>query len=205
MSLVAHYIKLIDFTFGGRRSRSGSGLRRDRRGQANGPTWDSNQLKLVYEYEDGREAAFDIHTPWVNPDNFPGYVEEEVQFRVDNGVWNGHLCRRGIECTIGGKDPERVQDHDQHPLQRHVRRRAPLWGERSQRGYGIEALEHFFREVAFVEFGGPAQDRDDRLATMRELVRTTICRPTARSSPRYKPWSTSCGNTSPATRTVSCR
>ena len=45
---------------------------------------------MVYAYPDGREAAFDIHTSWVTPDNFPGYVEQEVQFRFDNGVWNAH-------------------------------------------------------------------------------------------------------------------
>src|SRR5947209_16413751 len=28
------------------------------------------------------------------------------------------------------------------------------WGERSQRGYGVEILRRFFEEVAFVEFGG---------------------------------------------------
>ena len=39
------------------------------------------------------------------PDNFPGYVEQEVQFRFDNGVWNGHSRKRGIECTIEGKTP----------------------------------------------------------------------------------------------------
>ena len=29
---------------------------------------------------------------------FPGYVEQEVQFRFDNGVWNAHSRKRGIEC-----------------------------------------------------------------------------------------------------------
>ena len=29
------------------------------------------------------------------------------------------------------------------------------WNERSQRGYGVEVLERFAREVAMVEFGGP--------------------------------------------------
>ena len=28
------------------------------------------------------------------------------------------------------------------------------WGDRSQRGYGIEIIRRFFEEVAFVEFGG---------------------------------------------------
>ena len=30
------------------------------------------------------------------------------------------------------------------------------WGERSQRGYGVEVLRRFVEEVAYVEFGGAA-------------------------------------------------
>src|ERR1700712_2282696 len=43
------------------------------------------------------------------------------------------------------------------------------WGERSQRGYGIEVLERFAREVANVEFGGPAIERSTRLEAARKL------------------------------------
>ena len=90
-------------------------------GPADGPTWDSTQLRLIYAYDDGREAAFDIHTSWVTPDNFPGYVEQEVQFRFDNGVWNAHSRKRGVECTVEGRR-RCAQDHDQQPLQRHIPR-----------------------------------------------------------------------------------
>ena len=105
----------------------------------------------------GREAAFDIHTSWVTPDNFPGYVEQEVQFRFDNGVWNGHSRKRGVECTIEGRTPlERKITMNNHYNGTFLE----PWGERSQRGYGIEVLERFVREVATVEFGGPAGERD---------------------------------------------
>ena len=164
--VAVHYIKLIDFTFGGRLKTVSASGQRGIVGAANGPTWDSNQLKLVYEYEDGREAAFDIHTSWVNPDNFPGYVEQEVQFRFDNGVWNGHSRRRGIECTIEGKTPNEykitINTHYNGTF-------VEPWGERSQRGYGIEVLERFAREVARVEWGGAAGERGTRLAEARRL------------------------------------
>lgn len=164
--VAVHYIKLIDFTFGGRLKTASASGQRGLVGAANGPTWDSNQLKLVYEYEDGREAAFDIHTSWVNPDNFPGYVEQEVQFRFDNGVWNGHSRRRGIECTIEGKTPNEfkitINTHYNGTF-------VEPWGERSQRGYGIEVLERFAREVARVEWGGAAGERASRLAEARRL------------------------------------
>ena len=164
--VAVHYIKLIDFTFGGRLKTVSASGQRGIVGAANGPTWDSNQLKLVYEYEDGREAAFDIHTSWVNPDNFPGYVEQEVQFRFDNGVWNGHSRRRGIECTIEGKTPNEfkitINTHYNGTF-------VEPWGERSQRGYGIEVLERFAREVARVEWGGAAGERGTRLTEARRL------------------------------------
>jgi predicted dehydrogenase len=158
--VAVHYIKLIDFTFGGRLKSITCTGQRGLVGPANGPTWDSTQLRMVYEYGDGREAAFDIHTSWVTPDNFPGYVEQEVQFRFDNGVWNGHSRKRGIECTIEGKTPiDRKITMNNHYNGTFLE----PWGERSQRGYGIEVLERFAREVAHVEFGGPAGERDERL------------------------------------------
>jgi predicted dehydrogenase len=164
--VAVHYIKLIDFTFGGRLKTVTCAGQRGIVGPADGPTWDSTQLRMIYEYPDGREAAFDIHTSWVNPENFPGYVEQEVQFRFDNGVWNGHSRKRGIELTIEGKTPNTFKiTMNTHYNGTFVE----PWGERSQRGYGVEVLRRFVEEVAYVEHGGPADGRRTRLAEMRAL------------------------------------
>ena len=136
-------------------------------GPATGPTWDSTQLRLIYAYDDGREAAFDIHTSWVTPNNFPGYVEQEVQFRFDNGIWNAHSRKRGIECTIEDKTPMEMKiSMNNHYNGQFVE---PT-GERSQRGYGIEVIERFVRETAYVEWGGPSSERDERLQSVRGLA-----------------------------------
>ena len=164
--VAVHYIKLIDFTFGGRLKSVSCTGQRGIVGAADGPTWDSNQLRLIYQYDDGREATFDIHTSWVTPDNFPGYVDQEVQFRFDNGVWNAHSRKRGVECTV----------EDRTPLLRKINMNNHYngtflepWGDRSQRGYGIEVLERFVRELAIVEFGGPPEQRLERLEATRNL------------------------------------
>lgn len=165
--VAVHYVKLIDFTFGGRLKSVSCTGQRGLVGPADGNTWDSTQLRLVYDHADGREAAFDIHTSWVTPDNFPGYVEQEVQFRFDNGVWNGHSRRRGVECTVEGRTPLDLKI----TLNNHYNASCvEPWGERSQRGYGVEAIERFAREVAFVEFGGSPADRATRLAQMTALA-----------------------------------
>ncbi|MCA9221498.1 MAG: Gfo/Idh/MocA family oxidoreductase [Planctomycetales bacterium] len=165
--VAVHYIKLIDYTFGGRLKSVGCTGQRGLVGPADGPTWDSTQLRLIYEYGDGREAAFDIHTSWVTPDNFPGYVEQEVQFRFDNGVWNGHSRKRGVELTIEGRTPIEMKT----TINNHYNGSfLEPWGERSQRGYGIEVLERFAREVAYVELGGGADERATRLQAMRSLA-----------------------------------
>lgn len=168
--VAVHYIKLIDFTFGGNLKRVTCTGQRGLVGPADGDTWDSTQLRLIYEYPspDGgpsREAAFDIHTSWVTPDNFPGYVEQEVQFRFDNGVWNGHSRRRGVECTIEEKTPLTAKISMNNHYNGSF---LEPWGERSQRGYGIEAIERFVREVADVEFGvdGSRKERLDRNAAL---------------------------------------
>jgi predicted dehydrogenase len=165
--VAVHYIKLIDFTFGGRLKSVQCTGQRGLVGPADGPTWDSTQLRMIYEYEGGREAAFDIHTSWVTPDNFPGYVEQEVQFRFDNGVWNGHSRKRGVELTVEGRTPTELKT----TINTHYNGTfLEPWGARAQRGYGIEVLERFVREVAQVEFGGPASERAQRLAAARTLA-----------------------------------
>lgn len=165
--VAVHYIKLIDFTFGGRLKTITATGQRGLVGPQDGPTWDSCQMRMIYEYPSGREAAFDIHTSWVTPDNFPGYVEQEVQFRFDNGVWNGHSRKRGVECTVEGRTPFTLKN----TMNNHYNGTfLEPWGERSQRGYGVEVLERFVREVAFLELGGPAPRRQDRFQSMRSLT-----------------------------------
>lgn len=182
--VAVHYIKLIDFTFKkGTHPISGEAEeekgcvpfslarvhatgQRGLVGPADGPTWDSVQLQMVYAYPDGREAAFDIHTSWVTPDNFPGYVEQEVQFRFDNGVWNAHQRKRGVEVTVEGRTPHELKITPNHHYNGTF---LEPWGERAQRGYGVEILRRFFEEVAFVEHGGPAGERPERLERMRCL------------------------------------
>jgi hypothetical protein len=140
-------------------------------GPADGPTWDSVQLQMVYRYDDGREAAFDIHTSWVTPDNFPGYVEQEVQFRFDNGVWNAHQRKRGVEVTVEELSPAKVKYTPNHHYNGTF---VEPWGQRSQRGYGVEILRRFFEEVAYVEHGGSPEGRTARLKEMRALAYSDV-------------------------------
>lgn len=167
--VAVHYLKLIDFSFGPDWSldRISATGQRGIVGPTDGPTWDSVQLQVVYRHPDQREAAFDIHTSWVTPDNFPGYVEQEVQFRFDNAVWNAHQRKRGVELTVENRTPGELKNT---PNYHYNGTFLEPWGERSQRGYGVEVIERFFREVAFVEFGGPAEGRPERLKQMRALT-----------------------------------
>lgn len=164
--VAVHYIKLIDFTFGGRLQSVACSGQRGLVGPIDGSTWDSTQLRLTYQFDDGRSATFDIHTGWVTPENFPGYVEQEVQFRFDNGVWNGHSRKRGVECTVEGITPLQMKT----TLNNHYNGKfEEPFGGRTQRGYGIEVIERFAREVAYVQFGKDPTDEADRLQWMRQL------------------------------------
>jgi predicted dehydrogenase len=172
--VAVHYIKLLDFTFGRASAPLPCQLRRVTAtgqrglvGSPDGPTWDSVQLQLVYAYADGREAAFDIHTSWVTPDDFPGYVEQEVQFRFDNGVWSAHQRKRGVELTVEGRSPGEFKYTPNHHYSTAF---VEPPGQRSHRGYGVEILRRFFEEVAFVEFGGDPAERIGRLEATRALA-----------------------------------
>tara|TARA_R110002111_G_scaffold168038_2_gene233942 strand:+ start:44575 stop:45855 length:1281 start_codon:yes stop_codon:yes gene_type:complete len=164
--VAVHYIKLIDFTFGGKLKTITASGQRGLVGDKDGPTWDSCQMRMVYEYDSGREAAFDIHTSWVTPDNFPGYVEQEVQFRFDNGLWNGHSRKRGVECTVEDKTPFTIKNSMNNHFNGTF---VEPWNTRSQRGYGIEVIERFAQEVAMIELGGPDAERQQRLEAARSL------------------------------------
>jgi predicted dehydrogenase len=173
--VAVHYIKLIDFSFSDdgtagplpwRLARVSATGQRGLVGPADGPTWDSVQLQMVYAYPDGREAAFDIHTSWVTPDNFPGYVEQEVQFRFDNGVWAAHQRKRGVEMTVERRTPGELKITPNHHYNGKF---LEPWNDRSQRGYGVEVIRRFFEEVAFVEFGGSKDLRPERLARVRQM------------------------------------
>ncbi len=166
--VAVHYLKLIDFTFGShwKLTRISATGQRGIVDMPSSSTWDSVQLRVVYTHTDSREAAFDIHTSWVNPDNFPGYVDQEVQFRFDNGIWSAHQRKRGVELAIEGRTPNEIKET---PNNHYSTEFLEPWGERSRRGYGIEAIEQIFREIAFVEFGGDANEREQRLQSMRNL------------------------------------
>lgn len=166
--VAVHYLKLIDFTFGPdwELARVTATGQRGLVGPIHGNTWDSVQMQVVYRYPDGREAAFDIHTSWVTPDNFPGYVEQEVQFRFDNGVWNAHQRKRGVELTVEGRTPHELKITPNHHYNALVEE---PWGERRQRGYGLEVIQRFLEEVAYVEFGGSVAERSQRFQAMSKL------------------------------------
>jgi D-galacturonate reductase len=166
--VAVHYIKLIDFTFGPswsltRISATGQrGLVRS----ADSNTWDSVQLQITYTHPNNREATFDIHTSWVMPDNFLGYVEQEVQFRFDNAIWNAHQRKRGVEVVIEGLTPDVYKTTPNHHYNASF---LEPWGEQTQRGYGIEILHRFFYELAYVEYGGPPELRMQRYQEIASL------------------------------------
>ena len=72
------------------------------------------------------------------------------------------------------------------------------WGERSQRGYGIEVLERFVGEVAEVEFGGPRRRARRAAGGCPRSWPTTTSRPIARPWPRCRRWKPSSPATPPA-------
>src|SRR5262249_59544247 len=88
--VAVHYIKLIDFTFGGegwRLARIACNGQRGIVGPAGGKNWDSVQLQIVYAYPHGREAALDIHTSWGTPHHFPRYARQKLQLLLYNHVF----------------------------------------------------------------------------------------------------------------------
>ena len=74
-------------------------------------------------------------------------------------------------------------------------------GSRSQRGYGIEVLEEFAREVAYVEYGLDDLTRQQRIAQLSNGT-TMILQVIAKQSPRCTPWKRSLNNMRPEIQTA---
>ncbi|MFN9233585.1 MAG: gfo/Idh/MocA family oxidoreductase, partial [Planctomyces sp.] len=84
----------------------------------------------------------------------------------ENGIWNGHSRKRGVELTVEGLTPLKMKN----TINNHYNGSfLEPWGERAQRGYGIEVIDRFARETAWVEYGGPAGEREQRLQQIRQL------------------------------------
>lgn len=170
--VAVHYLKLIDFTFGlcsgqnWRLSRVACTGQRGIVGPTGGSTWDSVQLRVEYIYPDGRECCFDIHTSWVNPDNFPGYVDQEAQFRFDNGIWLSHQRRRGVELSIEDKTPFDIKETPNHHYNAES---LEPWGPRARRGYGLEVIERFLIECSMVFQATSLDSKSARLNDVRSM------------------------------------
>src|SRR5262249_54729495 len=82
----------------------------------------------------------------------------------DNAVWLAHQRKRGVEVTVEGRTPHELKVTPNHHYNGTF---LEPWGQRSQRGYGVEVLRRFFEEEAQVEFGGPPEGRDGRLRQVR--------------------------------------
>ncbi len=101
---------------------------------------------------------------------FPGYVEQEVQFRFDNGVWNCHSRKRGVELTIEGSTPfKRKTTMNNH----YNGTFAEPWGERSQRGYGIESSSGLSARRRTSNTAGPPVSATNDSARCSGLATTT--------------------------------
>src|SRR5262249_40867968 len=85
----------------------------------------------------------------------------------DNGIWIAHQRKRGVEMAVEGRTPHDLKNTPNHHYNGTF---VEPWGERSQRGYGIEVLRRFFEEMAFVEFAGPPALRDQPLQQRRTLA-----------------------------------
>ena len=174
--VAVHYLKLIDFTFG--------------------PDW---QLARISAHRPARPRR-----PGRRPDLGLGAAAGRLpppgrpRGRVRHPHQLGHAGQLPRLRRAGGAVPLRQRRLERPPAE--ARRRVTVegrtpgelkntpnhhyngtflepWGERSQRGYGIEIIERFFEEVAFVEFGGPAAERADGCADAGADLQRPVGRP----------------------------
>ncbi len=154
--VAVHYIKLIDFTFGGRLksvtapASAGSSVRPTARpGTA---TQTADDLRVRRRPRGGVRHS---HLAGSRPTTSPATSSRRCSSASTTASGTGTAA----SAASNARSKARRRSSMKISINNHYNGTfLEPWGERSQRGYGVEVIERFVREVAFVEFGG---DQDE--------------------------------------------
>ena len=154
--VAVHYIKLIDFTFGGRlQERSVHRPARPRRSGRRqylgfGPVADGLRVSAIA----ARQPSTSIPAG-SRPTIFPATSSKKCNSASTMECGTGTAANAAWNARSKGRTPlERKITLNNHYNGSFLE----PWNERSQRGYGIEAVARFVQEVTTVEFGGPPSE-----------------------------------------------
>jgi predicted dehydrogenase len=144
--LGVHMVDLLRWLMGGEAVQvTASGVKRVLAGMGI-DTWDS--LSARVELDTG--AFFTVDSSWVLPRTFESVIDQGLRFVGDQGSVEIDSQDRGHRaCTPDGMQTlnlgffEEVTDREGAPV---------------YRGYGIEAIDHFYRNVAYLLNGGALAD-----------------------------------------------
>ena len=111
-------------------------------------------------------AAFSFDTSWVLPKEFEAIVNQGLRIVGTRGVFECDSQDRGTRSCIGG---EGMATYNNNFKRETVDRR----GRRVLRGYGVESIEDFAGNVAFLKSGGRLADLGGIWASGRDGLETT--------------------------------
>jgi predicted dehydrogenase len=110
-------------------------------------TWDCVNAKI--EFESGAAFAFD--TSWVLPKGFEAIVNQGLRIVGTKGVFECDSQDRGTRSCLDG---EGMATYNNNFKRESIDRQ----GRKILRGYGIESIEDFAGNVAFLKSGGRIED-----------------------------------------------
>lgn len=110
-------------------------------------TWDCINAKI--DFENGAAVAFD--TSWVLPKGFEAIVNQGLRIVGTKGVIECDSQDRGTRSCIDGEGMATYNNNFK-------REAADRTGGRVLRGYGVESIEDFAGNVAFLKAGGRLED-----------------------------------------------
>ncbi len=111
-------------------------------------------------------AAFSFDTSWVLPKEFEAIVNQGLRIVGTRGVFECDSQDRGTRSCIGG---EGMATYNNNFKRESVDRR----GRRVLRGYGVESIEDFAGNVAFLKSGGRLADLGGIWASGQDGLETT--------------------------------
>jgi predicted dehydrogenase len=111
-------------------------------------------------------AAFSFDTSWILPKEFEAIVNQGLRIVGTNGVFECDSQDRGTRSCIGGEGMATYNNNFK-------REAVDRTGRRVLRGYGVESIEDFAGNVAFLKAGGRLADLGGVWASGKDGLETT--------------------------------
>jgi predicted dehydrogenase len=126
-------------------------------------TYDSVQGTIEWQLPSGKKFSQYILTNWIDPESTSALSEQSIKVIGTKGRFESDQKKRGITMVTDEKGIEEINPYFTSPYQ--------MEGRVFYRGYGIDSIKTFLKDVVQVEEGNVrVEDLEEKRATFKQSV-----------------------------------